>query len=225
MATIVKPDNEEYKVVGNMTVTGNLSTLGNFDLTETLNILSTNNINLSAPVTGEAALNVSGGVYIESDTYIGGTLLVNGDVITLGNTGGTVTFNSGINSDVVPAISSQYNLGSPNSKWKNIYAKNILLSSGENDIVSGVVSTVTTVSYVDITSPAVCTLPNPASEEFGQIKIIVASNLSSPVQITPTTSLGYTSFVLTNTGDSITLMYANDILGWVIINTFRASVL
>ena len=225
MATIVKPDNEEYKVVGNMTVTGNLSGLGNFNLTETLNILSTSNIDLSAPVNGDGALNVSGGAYIENDLYIGGTLAVNGDVITLGNTAGSITFNGGLSSNVVPSIDSQYNLGSDEKKWKNIYTSNILLSSGDNNTVTGIVDTSTSVSYVDITSPAVNTLPDLDVDQFGKIKIIVASNLSSPVQITPTTALGFTSFILTNIGDSVTLMFINAALGWAIVNNFRASVI
>jgi len=224
MATVIKPDNNEYTVLGNMTVSGNLLGSGSFDLTNSLNILSSDNINLSAPVNGAGALNVTGGAYIGNDLYVDGTLVVNGDIITLGNSQGSITFGSNISSNVVPSTTSTYNLGSNTSQWNNTYTNVLSLGSvdeSSEDIVSAIASVSTSVSIVDSNTQALVTLPNGTP---GQIKTFIANNPTSPVQITPSTSLGYTSFVLTNTGDSVTLIY-RDVIGWVITSTFRSSII
>jgi len=60
----------------------------------TLVIESTNVLNIGAtPVDPVgAALYIKGGVYTDTDMYIHGTLVVNGNVISLGNAGGSLTF-------------------------------------------------------------------------------------------------------------------------------------
>lgn len=79
MASVLNPDS------------GQLHILGAIDTTSALNIADTSNVDINAPVLGDGAANIAGGAFIGEDLYVHGNIVANGDIITLGNTGATIT--------------------------------------------------------------------------------------------------------------------------------------
>jgi cytoskeletal protein CcmA (bactofilin family) len=83
----------------------------------------------------------TGKVEILSDTEIFGDLDVNGDVNVTGNVviGGniiigdestdTITINASIESDLIPRVDNQYDLGSPSFRWKDIYVNDFFTTA------------------------------------------------------------------------------------------------
>lgn len=206
---------------GDLTVTGELVAQGSQSLTGKLNVLDTNDVDLQNPLLGDGALNVSGGAFIQNNLYVGGTLLVEGDVITLGNTGGSITFTSGINSDVIPAQDDTVNLGSSTHQWQSLYTDNVLLSQ-TSDIPSTANIDVDT-AITELTSASSTTLSLPDGTN-GQLKIVFAAENITSTQITPINALGFTSFSLTNAGSSVTLLY-RDNLGWIILSNHMGNII
>jgi len=177
--------------------------------------------NIAAPTSVEAALHNKGSQYVELDMYIGGTLIVNGDVITFGNTGGAITFNANISSDVIPDVSGgiQYDLGSGIKPWDLAYIEKLILSTNPTTATTTISATKGTV-YLDGSTN---TTPSLANGVAGERKtILVTATPAGPITITPTTALGYTNLQFTAVGDSAELMYTA--LGWSILSVFRTSV-
>lgn len=169
-------------------------------------------VDLVNPV--EAALYVKGGQYLGSNLYVNGTLVVNGDVVSLGNGSGSLTFNSNISSDVIPATDTLYNLGSGSNKWKTLYVQNISLDS--YDVTTDIS---TSVGINNITGSTNNTVGMIDGNE-GEFTIInVVSAPAFPVTVTPTNPNGFTSILLTNSGDSITMLFNNG--KWNIVSNFR----
>jgi len=78
------------------------------------------------------------------------------------------------------------------------------------------------VSQIGTNTSATQTLPDGSAN--GQLKVIfAASNPTTPVTVTPTTALGYTSITFNNEGDSATLTWRNG-WGWVVLSSFRSSI-
>ena len=174
---------------------------------------------LEAIVDTESALLLKGGAYINNDLYIGGTLIANGDIITIGNTGGSLTLNSNISSDVIPTTTNNYNLGSNNKQWDKIYANKILMTQITSNAGTEV-SVDHGVSYITSATNVSPTLPD---GELGQLVTIVATEaLNNPVTLSPDNGLGYTTVTFNNLGDSIYLMWTPN--GWAIISHFRTSI-
>jgi len=209
MSSVINPDNGELNILGSLSVATGLALSGK------LSIDDNSDINLVTPIYGDGALNVVGGGYFGGNLYVGGTLVANGDVITLGNGGGSLTLNANINSDILPATTNTYNVGSTTAEWNYGFFRNIVLDSDEETINTSV-STIQGVSYIDLTTSSTVTLGN--GEYNGQIKVIVAiADISaSPVQVTPDTPLGFNYFVFNAIGQTVTLMYTYT--GWVIIS-------
>jgi len=92
--------------------TGNIRISGN--TVETL----TGNLNITA---------ANGTINLENNTYITGNLDVTGDVTIGGNiqigdeSSDTIDFVGGINSDLIPATTATFNLGTDLLRWKNVY--------------------------------------------------------------------------------------------------------
>ena len=218
MTSVIVPDGGEYIVNGNNTVTGNLTVEQSLSTAEKLTILSTDNVDLTTPLLGDAALNVSGGIYVATDAYIGGNIVVAGDVITLGLTGSNITFSAGIASDVTPATTDTVNLGSPTSEWATLYANNISVSQSSAEVLTAVDVTSGT-SEVTINTDTQVTMPD---GQNGNIKIIyVKDAISTPIQINPDNLLGHTSILMTQQGDSITMMFRDTT--WVVISMFGTT--
>jgi hypothetical protein len=234
MASILRPDSGEYYILGSVNVEDNLevnidATIGGIlnvgsDLTTNGRIVSSDigSVNLESPddPTSLPALDVAGGGKIGGDFYVGGTLLVNGDVITLGNSGGSVTFNSNISSDILPSVNLQYDIGSNSFYWKNLYCDNVISPSSSAGVSIGE----ETLIYLDGSSLETYTLDD--AETVGSSKTIIVkealTTVSGTSTITPTTSLGFTSFTFSSIGDSISLIYTDS--GWAITSQFRTSI-
>ena len=184
---------------------------GRFVIESNLNFSDLNNI-----VNTESALDVRGGAFVNNDLYVGGTLVVNGDVISLGNAGGTLTLNSNISSNVEPSTTDTYNLGSSANYWSKLYANTVnVAQSSTTDFSSN-----NTVIEIDATTTASQTL---ADGENGDVKIVVATQSpTATVVVAPTNANGFSTISFTNAGDSATMLFVNG--AWNIVSNFRASV-
>ena len=229
MASILRPDSGEYHIIGNTSINGDLSVSGSISgmgitTSDTLveliktRITDITDVDLESPNDSDSALEVMGGGKINGNLYIGGTLLVNGDVITLGNTGGEITFNSNIASDILPTTTLTYDIGSQSASWKN----------GDDVIKSHATATteVDTGSIVYLDGNSIENYTMADATVVGTTKTILVKDAitttSGSIVVTPTNTLGFTSFTFSNIGDSITLLYTDS--GWAITSLFRTSV-
>lgn len=183
-------------------------------------IESDSDIDLNNPNGIDAALFVKGGEYVQGHLYVGGTLVVNGDVISLGNEGGTLALNSGIISDLSPAVTDLYNLGSASHYWKNIFVETLNLTASP-ELVASAINISSSISHIDAATSATVTLPDGAP---GQIKTLVAiANPGQPsVIVIPTSANGFSTITFTSSGDCVTLLYTDS--KWNIVSAFRASI-
>lgn len=164
----------------------------------------------------QAALHVKGDTFLSSDLHVDGTLVVNGDVISLGNSGGNVTFNSNIASDIEPSVTDTYDIGASNFYWQNIYVNQINLSSSPSSDINAYSS----LCLINSTSNTSQILDD---KDNGTVKtIIVTEPLSQSVIITPNSTHGFSNITFNNHGDSITLVFVSG--AWNIVSNFRASV-
>lgn len=231
MASILRPDSGEYHIIGSTSINGDLSVSGSISgmgitTSDTLveliktKITDTTDVDLESPNDSDSALEVMGGGKINGNLYIGGTLLVNGDVITLGNTGGEITFNSNIASDILPTTTLTYDIGSQSTSWKNVYCDDVIKShaTATTEVDTG------SIVYLDGNSIENYTMAD--ATVVGTTKTILVkeaiATTSGSIVVTPTNTLGFTSFTFSNIGDSITLLYTDS--GWAITSLFRTSV-
>ena len=226
MATVVNPDNGEYIILGNLTADGISSSDGDLDLGK-VRIDNTDDINLnSIPANyadADVALNVAGGCYVAGNSYVGGTFVANGDVVTLGNASGSLTLGANITSDIIPGTTNTFDIGSATATWAGTYTDNVYFDQTPDVLNPGGILSVTSgVSQIGTNTSATQTLPDGSAN--GQLKVIfAASNPTTPVTVTPTTALGYTSITFNNEGDSATLTWRNG-WGWVVLSSFRSSI-
>lgn len=212
MSSVINPDNGELNILGSLSVANELALSGK------LSIDDSSDIDLNTPTYGDGALNVAGGGYFGGHVYVGGTLVANGDVITLGNGGGSLTLNANISSDILPSDTDTYNVGSTTAEWNYGFFRNIVLDSNE-ETVNTSVSNTQAVSYITSSTSNSITLAD--GEYTGQIKVIVAVDSVSSVVVTPNNLLGYTSFIFNDVGGSVVLMYTS--AGWVILSARDVS--
>jgi len=105
----------------------------------TANTLSTTsgNQNISLTTTGTGAvivnnnLTVTGNLYTQGNLTVDGTVTIKGNITIGDQTTDTVAITAGISSDLIPATTATYNLGSSASSlyWNNIYATNSYFTS------------------------------------------------------------------------------------------------
>ena len=184
----------------------------------TLVIKSVKDLDLSAIDRNDAALVVEGGEWIAGNLYVGGTFIANGDIVTLGNSGGVLTFNTNISSNVLPSATKTFNLGSKTECWKELHTETVMYNT--DDIASTQVSSQASMSIINSSTSVGVTLDDGID---GQLKIITVSEpIASPVILLPVNPRGFSSISFTNAGDSATLMFIN--AGWNIISVFRSSV-
>jgi len=240
MASILRPDSGEYHIIGNTDIDGNTGINGDLSVSGSISgmgittsdtlveliktkITDITDVNLESPTDSELpapALDVLGGGRINGNLYIGGTLLVNGDVITLGNTGGEITFNSNIASDILPTTTLTYDIGSQDTSWKNVYCDDVIKSqnTATTEVDTG------SIVYLDGNSNETYTMSD--ATVVGTTKTILVkeeiTTTGGSIVVTPTNTLGFTSFTFSNIGDSITLLYTDS--GWAITSLFRTSV-
>jgi hypothetical protein len=93
----------------------------NFGTNIIQNTLASDNINISA--TGKIVLNSN--TLVTGDLHATGNITFDGN-ITLGNSNSdTVTFGADINSDILPNLTDNYNLGSLTNVWLSTYSNNV----------------------------------------------------------------------------------------------------
>lgn len=184
----------------------------------TLVVESTNALDVTAsPVDPVgAALHVKGGTYTEHNLYVGGTLLVNGDVISLGNGNASITINANVSSDVLPNVDSgiQYNLGSISNPWNKAYLQKIVITT--TSVTNS--STLNTTGLVYINSSTSLALALANGTEGEKKSLVVTTSLPSTVVMTPDTFVNGTSVSFTTIGQSIELIYTS--AGWAITSSF-----
>jgi len=184
----------------------------------TLVVESTNALDVTAsPVDPVgAALHVKGGTYTEHNLYVGGTLLVNGDVISLGNGNASITINANVSSDVLPNVDSgiQYNLGSISNPWNKAYLQKIVITP--TSVTNS--STLNTTGLVYINSSTGLALALANGTEGEKKSVVVTTSLPSTVVLTPDTFVNGTSVSFTTIGQSIELIFTS--AGWAITSSF-----
>jgi len=75
---------------------------------------------------------------------------------------------------------------------------------------------------LDSSAGAVTTLTLPNGEP-GQM-LILQSIDDNDMELTPATAHGWSALTLAQTGDQVTLLYANDTAGWIILGSFGDTV-
>jgi hypothetical protein len=183
-------------------------------------IESTSDINLSNVTSAVvAALHVNGGQYIANNLYVGGDLLVNSDVITLGDGTGNLTLNTNINSHVLPNTDNgiQYNLGKTSNPWNITYTQKVVITP-----TSATTTIPTSVGIVELDTTSTTASLVLANGVPGERKaFVVTATLASNVTITPTTAL-FTSIEFSTPGNTAELVYTTS--GWAILSTYGSSV-
>lgn len=215
MATVINPDSGELIIKGSINASE-----GDVDFNK-IRINSTDDIDLtnlpSDFASVDVALNVAGGGYFAGNMYIDGTFIANGDVITLGNTGGSLTLGANVNSNILPSQDVTYNIGSSLLQWDVVYTNKTVINSNPSTLTT-TIDTSSSVFYVDSSTDANLSLPD---GEVGQTMTIISVQTTS-VEITPDNSLGFSSIVLTNAGHTVSIIYTNN--GWAITSLYGASI-
>jgi hypothetical protein len=217
MASVIKPDGDLLHIFGAVktSVESNLGKL-NIDNASDVDL---NNLPADH-ASADAALNVQGGAVIGGHLYTAGTFVAGGDVITLGSGGGSLSLNANINSNVLPATTESFNIGSSTNVWDKIYVDTIITPTFGNTTTSSASLTVGT-DMLQTGTPAAVSLAD--GEDGQEKKFIVISAPANPVVLTPATPLGFASITFTTIGESATLMYKNS-SGWCVMAVNRASV-
>jgi hypothetical protein len=220
MASVIKPDGGELHVLGAIKqATSTSSNIGKLTI-DNADDVDLNNLPANHSE-ADAALNVQGGAVIGGNLYTAGTFVADGDIVTLGSSGGSLSLNANINSDVLPSTTDTFDLGSPASSWNELHVDKVFLNSFVTSSTA-TASLTKSVDMIDASTPAAMTLANGTA---GQIKMFVSTAApGAPVVVTPATPNGFASITFTTQGETATLLYVDDTAGWSIIAVNRASV-
>lgn len=220
MATIITPDNGEFIVKGTIT-----SSATGASSQAKVRITSTDDIDLNnIPVdfaSADVALNIAGGVYTAGNHYIDGTFVANGDIISLGNVGGSLSLGANISSNLLPSANGSFDIGNASNNWAKVYMNHLILDDDEYTITSGWIDGKSTSKITSGTSSTI-TLGNGT---VGGVYVFYVDSTgagSSTVTITPTTANGFSTMTFSSAGDSVTATYRAD--GWTIMNAFRTTI-
>ena len=107
-----------------------------------------------------------------------------------------------------------------NVEWRSRQNEGTLTDS-YSQAAGSTATAVITHPILRITATEACVLTLPNGNPGQMIKIITMGDFDTDV--TPTTSTEVTAIALDDTGDSCTLLYANDTDGWLIIGTNGAA--
>jgi microcystin-dependent protein len=110
--TVVQINANGYVGVNNPNPATALDVVGTIQASTGVNVTGTTNS--TSPITG--SITTTGGVGIAQDLFVGGNTNVAGK-ITVGNLGGVA---------IQPSASAQYDIGTPLSQFRNIYAQNFV---------------------------------------------------------------------------------------------------
>lgn len=215
MSSVFNPSNDEYIINGSVIVKSRSPLAGKLRI-DNVSDLDLNNLPANFDE-ADSALTINGGAFIGGNLYVAGSIVSNGDVITLGNTDDEIAFNGNIASDLLPSTDG-INLGSNTQQWQSVNVKVLNLSSATTDIGS---TDANGLRHVNTSTSAAISL---ADGEEGEVRTVLCTEtLTTPVVVTPVNSAGFTSFALTNEGDSVTIIFSNS--KWFITNSFRASII
>lgn len=179
-------------------------------------VKSIKDLDLNDLKSSDASLKFKSG-WVEGNLYVAGTLVANGDVITLGNASGSVTFNANVSSDVIPSVTAEYDLGDATHVWKQLHIQSVNISpkAETTEITPDV-----TLSAIDTSTSVSVAL---ADGTEGQHKIITVSDaITGNVTVTPTNGAGFTSITFAAQGDTASLIFVGG--KWNIVSHFRSSV-
>jgi hypothetical protein len=101
--------------------------------------------NLEFTTQGSGQVIVNSNMLVNGDLHATGTITADGD-INIGNANtDNVVFNADINSNIIPNLDAQYDLGSPSKRWNTAYAQNLVANSvvSDNITVNGIELTTT----------------------------------------------------------------------------------
>ena len=138
---------------------GNLALNGN-------SLTSTNtNGNITIQANGTGAINLNSNVLISGNLHATGTITADGNIQLGANSGDTITFTGEVNSNIIPAATNTYNLGSSALEWNNVYANTFNLTTlnapsvytndfqtSGLDISGNTISTLTTNTNINLTT-------------------------------------------------------------------------
>ena len=103
--------------VGTLTVSGN-----------TIQAAGTNNdVNITANGTG--AINLNSNVLVNGNLHATGSITADGNIQLGDQTTDTISFTGEVNSDILPAVTNTYNLGSSALSWNTVYANSFSVSN------------------------------------------------------------------------------------------------
>ena len=80
-------------------------------------------------VTVNSNLTVNGTFTTQGDMNVGGNITVRGNIQIGDQTTDTISIVAGVNSNIIPATTNTYNLGSSSLRWANVYANNLTLDT------------------------------------------------------------------------------------------------
>jgi hypothetical protein len=128
----------------NPTVLSAIINVGNLNLTG--NVLSSTNTNgaITLQANGTGAINLNSNVLINGSLHATGTITADGNIQFGDQPTDTISFTGEVNSNILPATTNTYSLGSTSLRWKTIYAQT---------------ATVTNFTVTTLTTPSVST-PN-----------------------------------------------------------------
>ena len=97
--------------VGTLAISGN-----------TVQATGTNNdVNITANGTG--SINLNGNTLVTGNLHATGTITADGNIQLGDQTTDTISFTGEVNSNILPATTNTYNLGSASLQWNNVYAQ------------------------------------------------------------------------------------------------------
>jgi len=95
------------------------------------NVISSigSNIDINISPSGLGSVNLNANTLVNGNLHATGNITADGN-ITLGNSPtDTVAFDAEINSNIIPNVTNQYDLGSSSLQWNNVYANNAYVNS------------------------------------------------------------------------------------------------
>jgi hypothetical protein len=108
--------------VNTTTLTPSDITTGNIRISGNTVSSLTGDINVSA---ASGAINLQNTTFVTGDLDITGDLTIGGNIQIGDQTTDTISFVGGINSDLIPATNTTYDLGTPSLRWNNAYLSRI----------------------------------------------------------------------------------------------------
>ena len=184
----------------NPTVFSGLINVGNLGLTSnTLSSTNTNG-NITLQANGTGVINLNSNVLITGNLHATGTITADGNIQLGDMPTDTITFVGEVNSNIIPAATNTYNLGSPALEWNNVYANSFVI----NTLSAATLNVVDfQTSGLDISGNTISSTAPNTNINFvtsGTGGIVLANFQITNNNITNITNGGVTNFVESSTG-------------------------